>query len=107
MLVVPTLNVHVKLTDSPGARLPVKAPAPPFLLAAAVQLAQLLVPVTLTLVSVSSPVLVSVTVRVTLALAGTGLAGDWLTNVRLVAGWMTSTSPETVSLVSGAAAPSE
>src|SRR5262245_55647656 len=99
MLVVPTVKTHVKLTDSPGSRLALKAPAPPFLLAAAVQVAQLLVPVTLTLVRVSSPVLVSVTVNVTLELAGTGLAGDWLTKVRLVAGWMTSTSPSTVSLV--------
>ena len=78
------LNVQVKLTDSPGARVPLKAP-PPCLVASAVQVVQP-VPVTLTLVSVSVPELASLTTIVTGEPAYTGLAGVWLTVVSVVAG---------------------
>ena len=63
--VVPAEKVQLKLTDWPGARLPVKAPAPLFFWDAATQVAQELVPVTFTPVSMSSPTLDSRTVIVT------------------------------------------
>ena len=54
--------MQLKFTDSPGFSVPPKAPAPLFLLAAAVQLAHEFVPETTTLWRIDSPVLVSVTV---------------------------------------------
>src|SRR6478735_9962199 len=102
------LNLHVKLTDWPGARVPLKAVSWSGALRkpAAVYGVQP-VPVTLTSVSVSSPVFVSLTTIVISVPDGTGLAGVWLTVVRVVAGWMTSTLPDVCSLVSGTGLPLE
>ena len=89
--VVPTVKVQLKLTDWPGARLPVKAPAPLFFWEAAAQFAHEFVPVTLTPVSVSSPTLDSRTVIVTWVPWRT-LVGT-LTRTRVVAGAITMTAP--------------
>src|SRR5262245_28231189 len=68
-LLLPAVNEQLKFTDWPGASVPVNGVASSggLRLLAAVNVAQLLVPVALTLVRVSSPELLSLTTMLTVS----------------------------------------